>query len=286
MNGELLYDSEDCSFAFQDIDTSDGMMPAISLAGGERAQVNFGCSREELQFYSYLEGLGYMSLCSHSTLQYNIPLWYSFHGGFQMLDDPPGRNPNCKFDTKRRSSGFAVTCRDWDYSMQSDQDCLRLNIGCTVRGGDEESVSSPLMTLLPRPGLLSPSPCLDVEGSVSFTDMLAQKPPLLGAPLSFSVEFSAGQVPCLAFVGWTTPSFRYVESQFTSREDADHHSHGGSSYGQLIEMVGGGGTLPSHDAAGAGAGAGESSTSFHTAFMVCLCDLLPSYITQLTAPVR
>lgn len=258
LNGELLYDLEDSSVAFEDIDTSEGFMPAITLSGGERAEVNFGHSSEELKYYHLFEGLGYLALCSPRALQYNIPLWYSSHGGFLVLDD---RSP--KFKVTRTCQSLSVMCIDWDYSMQSDQDCLRLNMGCSVNF----SRVSMLPTLIPRPGPLSPSPMTE---NVTLDDVLTQQ--LSKVPVSFTVVFPVGQSPCVAFVGWTTPTFRYAEDQFRSGEDSsdcvflDQHSHD-SQYGQLMEL-------------------GGDSTSVRTAFMVCLCDLLPAFVQQLTSPVR
>ena len=234
-------------------------MPAITLSGGERALINFGHSTEELKYYHLFEGQGYVPLCSPRALQYNIPLWYSSHGGFLPLN-----NKSRKFKLDCGCNTLAVLCRDWDYSLQPDQDCFRLNMGCTVSC----SKSSPPPTLTPRPGPLSP--LLEAEPS-SLDDLLTQE--MSAVPVSFSVVFPMGQSPCVAYVGWTTPSFRYSECQFWPPEDdgvfLDQHSHG-TDYGQFMELSG--------DVGG--------SVRCRTAFMVCLCDLLPSYAQQLTSPVR
>ena len=44
LNGELLQGSFDSTIAFEDINTSGGLMPAITLSAGQRAQLNFGKS--------------------------------------------------------------------------------------------------------------------------------------------------------------------------------------------------------------------------------------------------
>ena len=63
----------------------------------------------------------------------------------------------------------------------------------------------------------------------------------------------------------------------------DQHSHNSEGYGQRMEI----------DPTSSGVEEEEWSGSeddppmrFRTAFMVCLCDLLPAYTQQLSAPVR
>ena len=44
LNGELLQGSFESTIAFENINTSNGLMPAITLSAGQRAQLNFGKS--------------------------------------------------------------------------------------------------------------------------------------------------------------------------------------------------------------------------------------------------
>ena len=45
LNGELLQGSFESTVAFENINTSEGLVPAITLSAGERAQLNFGKSK-------------------------------------------------------------------------------------------------------------------------------------------------------------------------------------------------------------------------------------------------
>ena len=250
-------------------------------------EINFGHSSEELEYYHYFKSSGYVALCSAKALHYNIPIWYSSHGGFTMLEDT-----HPQFKTTQRSGVISVSCLDWDYAMLSDQECFRLNMGCTV----SSLSSSPLPTLLPRPSLLTPSPAAEDTGvlSGSLQCQQQQQQQSNNAPLSFTVVFPTGQVPCLAFLGWTTASFRYMQSQFSSQvanedvEDQVFHKHQPcSEYGHQMTM-----RKCRHDIDGGGEGKEEEEeemnipTTFRTAFMVCLCDLLPTFTPQLITPVR
>lgn len=292
LNGELLYDLEDSSIAFDNIDTSEGFMPGVTLSGEQRVEINFGHSSEELEYYPYLKSSGYIALCSAKALHYNIPIWYSSHGGFTMLGD----TTHSQFKTTQRSGVISVSCRDWDYAMLSDQECFRLNMGCTV----SSLSSSPLPTLLPRPGLLTPSPVAENTGFL-LSDGLQhqqqqqrqrqQQQQVTSTPLSFTVVFSTGQVPCLAFLGWTTASFHYMESQFSSlvetegeEKDQVFHKHQScTAYGHQMVISNDRHDIDRGEKGGEGV---NTPTTFRTAFMVCLCDLLPTFTPQLTAPVR
>ena len=277
LNGELLYDLEDSSIAFDKIDTSEGFMPAITLTGGERARLNFGLTNN-LRHYAGVKSLGFTALCAPESLQYNIPLWFSSHGGLELVEG------GGRYETLRANGSIVVSSRDWDYSVQSEQECFRLNAGCTVASS---SLAAPPPTLLPRPALLSPSPSPlpdGVQGELTLDGAMILRQQRKGVPVSFSVVFPSGQVPCLAFVGWTTPTFRYVESQFgmVDRDEAsplESHTHEGSEYGQWTEVRGEipGDVTPSSS---------RSGRKYRSAFMVCLCSLLPSYTAQLTGPVR
>ena len=232
--------------------------------------INFGHSTEELKHFVFFEGSGYTPLCTPCSLQYNIPLWYSSHGGFNFLDNWNSQN---KFVSEQKNTSISVLHSDWDYSSMHFQECFRLNIGFTIN-----PLGSPVLpTLLPRPGVLSPSPT--VEG-FSFTLDSEATCPETYAPLSFSAIFPAGQVPSLAFIGWTTPSFQFKESHFTERKREESCSCSPREYsGQHVEVC---------DAPSKRKSSSDSSPemSFQTAFMVCLSDLLPTFTQQLTAPVR
>ena len=258
--------------AFSEVDTSEGFMPGVTLSGGEMAEINFGQSNEELCHYGLVESQGYLALCSPQALQYNIPLWYSSHGGFLVLDDRKP-HPLARYRVHRECVKLGVVCQDWDYTIQSDQDCFRLNMGCTVNS----THSSAMPTLVPRPRPLSPSPITEDAAHFGQEDVLTRR--FTNKPVSFFVEFPVGQSPCLAFVGWTTPTFRYVESQFAPpgcgedewEEGEVFHSHDHAHYGQFMELSG---------------QRGVKEDQLRTAYMVCLCDLLPSYTQQLLGPVR
>ena len=271
LNGELLCDSQESSIAFENIDTSEGFMPAITLFAGEKAQMHFGQfgdSGEELKYFVNFEDSGYSPMCSQKSLQYNIPLWYSSHGGFEMLDDKTSNSS--KFITKQKNSTISVRSRDWDHSMPHDQQCIRLNMGFTVSSPD--STHHP--TLVPRPGLLTPSPSAE-SFDLTFEDSVREGASGFSS-LSFSVIFPPGQVPSSAYVGWTTPSFCYMESSVADEQVSyEKQTHNlGTSYSQHVEMC------ASDD------NALSSGISFHTAFMVCLRELLPVYTPQLAVPVK
>lgn len=270
LNGALLYDSSDSSIAFHNIKASEGFVPAITLFAGERAQINFGLKLEQ---NVHFEIAGYKPLCSHSTLQYNIPLWYSYHGGFKSLREPKHQNTS-KLETRPTTSGLMVLAQEWDDSMQSEQEVLRLNMGFTVISSSNPPLTP---TLVPRPGVLSPMPLPEnanftLEGGLGLRSN--------DAPISFSVVFPAGQVPSAVFLGWTTPSFRYSPSQFSSKEEekvdnsiSTHHS--GVRHGQCLEAY-----------SDSSQGTAEVVSSLQTAFMVCLCDILPVCSALLVIPVK
>ncbi len=255
LNGELLYDSQESTITFENVDTSRGFVPAITLSSGEKAQINFGHSSEELKYFTYFERSGYIPLCSPVALQYNIPLWYSAHGGYKMMED------ESKYITRKTDTWISVECKDWDYSLQSEQECIRLNVGFIVG-------SSPSLTLVPRPGLLSPMPVTE-DSNLTSPDNVIRKLP--DKPISFTVEFPSGQVLSSTAVGWTTPSFRYVESHYG---DGSHENQCCSSdflYGQRVEVD---------------RGDNDGGERFDNAFMVSLCNFFPTKTPQLTAPAR
>ena len=260
LNGALLYDSSDSSTAFNNINTSKSFVPAITLCAGERAQINFGRSSEKLKYYSSFEGAGYRPLCSHNTLRYNIPLWYSYHGGFKSLVEQKYQK-NSKLVMHQTSSGLSVQAKDSDYAMQTEQELLRLNMSFTVT----PSQTSLTPTLVARPGIFCPiSTFEDVDFLLD--DELSTK--CDDRPISFSVVFPAGQAPSSVFLGWTTPSFRYIASQFSMHQP-------GAGYGQTLKTY----STSTQESAGL-------INDQKTAFMVCLSDLLPVQSGQLVSSVQ
>lgn len=241
-------------------------MPAITLSCGQRAELNFGRSSSELEYFVYFERYGYVPLCSPSALQYNIPLWYSSHGSFEVIANS---DPNSRLETSYTYSSIAVKCKEWDYSMQPEQECIRLNMGFTVNPLASQRAPS----LTPRPSLCSPSPSAE-DHDVKFDDTLLRRK-VFSVPLSFSVVFPPGQLVCLAFVGWTTPSFRYMKEWFSAQDEQEpptssSHTHN-DDFGQDIQVFNKE-ALP--------------LCSCRTSFMVRLCELLDISTPQLTAPVK
>ena len=193
-------------------------------------------------------------LPSPAALHYNIPLWYSSaHGAFEVI----GPNHPRLVASRRTRSGIVVRCKDWDYSHRPTQECLRLNLGVTLPL-EPQDLSPSIPTLHPRPGPLSPSPTSEVDIFKMFSKDLFSPKKLM---VSYSAVVPAGQVPSLVFIGWTTSGFRYIESQF--RSGAHLGSKGSPSllrYGQQVDVV----TKRRH----------SSTSSFSTAFLVCLSEFL------------
>lgn len=207
---------------------------------------------------------------SPAALHYNIPLWYSSpHGAFEVI----GPNHPHLIAFRRICNGIAVRCKDWDYSHHPTQECLRLNLGVTLPL-EPQDLSPSTPSLHPRPGPLSPTSEIDIFKMFS-KDFFSPKKVMV----SYSAVVPAGQVPSLVFIGWTTSGFRYIESQFHS--GAHLGSEGSPSllrYGQQVDVV----TERRH----------SSTSSFSTAFLVCLSELLtdaqdhiPSAITYVTVTV-
>ena len=153
---------------------------------------------------------------------------------------------------------------------------LRLNMGFTVSSPQVPPLTP---TLVPRPGILSPMPLAE-NASFSMADFYDTKPD--DRPISFSVVFPAGQVPSAVFLGWTTPSFRYIPSQFSIRKNdgvdigcAISTHQPGVRWGQCLEAY-----------SDSLAGSAEVVSSLKTAFMVCLTDLLPIRTVQLVIPIK
>ena len=70
LNGELLQGSFESTVAFENINTSEGLVPAITLSAGERAQLNFGKSkvyRWQLAFCREVSVLSCVCVCAGSS---------------------------------------------------------------------------------------------------------------------------------------------------------------------------------------------------------------------------
>lgn len=137
-------------------------------------------------------------------------------------------------------------------------------------------------TLVPRPGVLSPS--LSPESPMGFN---LQETGLFPSnkPISFSVKFPSGQVPSSVFLGWTTPSFRYVPSMFKRKESGEDVCKVSwlCTRDASPDLICGQNLQVRRDGFQGGF---ETVHSVKTAFMVCLSDLLPEINQQLRVPVK
>ena len=222
LNGEFLHDTHsETTLAFTQVTSSGGFVPAITLSAGERAKFNFGRSLEAMH-HDYTAS-GFTPVCAPTALPYNLPLWYSSHGGYDTIDHT---HSTLTAKSKPTSLGepdsmISVTLKDWDISVPPKQECLRLCVG----------VAFSQTTPTPEEG---------------------------GERVCFSAVFSSGQDPDHVFVGWTTPEFRYIESQFKP-SNGSIPDHGEMHFGQGIDMIG-----PSKGGV----------VHYSTAFMMSLSELL------------
>lgn len=233
-----------------------------------------------MQINSHLQSIHHCSVSpSTSSLHYNLPLWYSSnHGAFQIIDPSHLRlKTERKCPTQRGTSIISVSCKEWDYSKHAKQECLRLNIGVAV-SPHNASFSS----IHPRPGPLSP---IHISETDPFPGVSGSCSPKRKMNVSYSVIVPAGQDPHVVFVGWTTPGFKYIESQFHSRS----RRHSGSvplplSYGQQVEVV----SMQQRQSSRGAKELGETQQRAHysTAFMVCVSELLTRTHQHLPAAVK
>ena len=76
MNGERQMDSFGQDFAFKNIDTAEGYLPAISVGPGQRVKLNFGHDVNSLKFFTCnAMHEGYQPFAVYMTR--NIPLWFT-----------------------------------------------------------------------------------------------------------------------------------------------------------------------------------------------------------------
>ena len=256
LNRELLQDAYDSSIAFSEVDVSQGLVPAITLFAGERASMNFGLSEEPLSC-SFV-GSGFQPVCNPMSLHYNIPLWYSAPGDYDVIDSTHPRLYEKRVSGGDQISTIEVYSRVVDTSKQ---ECLRLNFGVTVSCDEDELDQCPSSS--PRRHLFLPS---SAKENVSFYGFTNGPPPRESdrQAVAYSVVIPTGQDPEGVFVGWTTAGFRYIHSQFQSDKEA--HSPD-SQYGQQVKVA--------KHTSQVGL---ECESTYSTAFMVCLADLLPSSV--------
>lgn len=180
--------------------SSSGFVPAITLSAGEEAQFNFGRSEEAL-YHDYSTG-GFQPVCTPSALSYNLPLWYSAHGGYENIDHthPTLSAKTHPLSLDQPDSIISVTLKDWDFTTPPKQECLRLCMGVASK-------------------------------QTNPTDVDEVK------KVCYSAVVPAGQDPEYVFIGWTTPEFRYVEEQFKLFRElpTDKVLH---VYGQQIDLIG------------------------------------------------
>ena len=228
--------------------------------------MNFGNSEEALS--CSFEASGYQSICNPSlALHYNIPLWYSAPGDYDVIDSAHHR-----LREKRvfRSDIGQVTMIEI-HCIQPDtarQECLRLNFGVTISSSVAglDSCSS-----LQRRHLFLPT---SPKEKVTFSDLQTdQSREDIYTAVSYSVEIPEGQDPEAVFIGWTTAGFRYINSQFQG-ERASHSQD--IQYGQQVKVV----KRPTH-------GQSEYVSTYSTSFLVCLADLMKSPVpSRLSVSVR
>lgn len=167
----------------------------------------------------------------------------------------------CGCPTQQAASAIAVSCKDWDYSKQPHQECLRLNLGVTFEPRPD-APRQQQQQLRSASRMVSYSPTTSDPRPVPDPAVFSQQ-----SRVSFSASFPAGQDPTLAFVGWTTANFKFLASQFTSRpQDVGVACR----FGQSV-TVRASGRRRSHTSQELP----DPSTSFSSAFLVCLSDLLP-----------
>ena len=76
LNGELLLDSVGSETAFNDVDISEGYVPAVTLGTAQKAKFNFGQDVNSLKYFTnYGLQEGYEPFCVNMSRQ--ITLWYS-----------------------------------------------------------------------------------------------------------------------------------------------------------------------------------------------------------------
>ena len=259
--------------AFSEIDVSSGLVPAITLFAGERARMNFGHSEEPLRC-SFAAVSGFQSICNPaSSLHYNIPLWYSAPGDYDVIDSTHhARLTEERIIGDDQSEVSKIRIR-YNLVERPKQECLKLNFGVAISSNgidlDELSRSCRRHTM----------PALSKEKAVSCKrarGLSIDGGDVTPNVVSYSVMIPSGQDPEAVFIGWTTAGFQYIRSQFQYRDKRERHveqeqepegdgTSTGIRYGQQVKVL-----------RQQGGSHGGGVASYSTAFMVCLADLLPS----------
>lgn len=174
--------------AFEHITVQAGLVPALMLSMGQKAELSFGQAKvggrgshsrphpQEFLHQSHAN-LGYQPLAQMSDSG-TIPLWYSSPDSiFYPLSDA---HPRLKL-SRDDSSRVTVRYKHWDNSVfRIRSECLRLNVGMRVG-----TAKSPL----PQ-----------------------------ASKVSFTAIIPAGHDPKTVFVGWTTSGITFwEEDQMTKR---------------------------------------------------------------------
>ena len=265
--------------AFSEIDVSSGLVPAITLFAGEKAKMNFGHSEEPLRC-SFATVSGFQSICNPaSSLHYNIPLWYSAPGDYDVIDSTHhARLTEERIVGDNQSEISKIRIR-YNQLERAKQECLKLNFGVTV---SSDSVAFDELSRSPRRHTL---PSLSKERTIPYKrprGWSIDDDDITPKVVSYSIVVPAGQDPKAVFVGWTTAGFRYIQSQFQNghrRESSGEQRPQDSAsicYGQQVKVM-----------QQRSPGGVSSLSSYSTAFMVCLSDLLPSPVPlRLSLDVR
>ena len=244
--------------------------------------MNFGHSEEPLRC-SFATS-GFQPVCSPTfSLHYNIPLWYSAPGDYDVIDSihhPRLREKRVIGGGQNEISMIEI------HSTQQErarQECLKLNFGVTISsdGVDPEEIARS-----PRRNTL-PSVPVSKERAISFKryrhGRSFSEDDVTSNVVSYSVVVPAEQYPEGVFVGWTTAGFRYIQSQFQSSSGGEgqpdsqkERQQDSVEYGQQVKFM-----------QQRTLGGSSSVSNYSTAFMVRLSDLLPSPVpVRLGLPVE
>ena len=241
--------------------------------------MNFGNSEEPLRC-SFALMSGFQSICNPAaSLHYNIPLWYSAPGDYDVIDSthhPRFSEERIIGDSQSEISKIRI---NYIQLERAKQECLKLNFGVAISsdgvGLADEIFHSPRRHTLPD---------LSKEKVISYKRPRGRsitEDDITPNLVSYSAVVPAGQDPEAVFIGWTTAGFRYIESQFQNRDmreqqESDPQESRNSHYGQQVKVK-----------LWRSPGGSPSVSSYSTAFMVCLSDLLPSPVPlRLAVPVK
>ncbi|KFD64964.1 hypothetical protein M514_11549 [Trichuris suis] len=143
LNGELLLDASGAEMAFDNVNSTGGLVPAFSLGPGQMCRVNFGQNVDSLKFYTTC-GLqeGYEPFCIRMTRP--APLWISkFQPEFEEIGDDDrrfkvlrvvqsGDNPPC----------LKIQCKPTGLQERSSLTLFRLNLPVRCEHRSTKSTSA------------------------------------------------------------------------------------------------------------------------------------------------